>query len=76
MPYAVVLGEDELSSGLVKIKEMGLPEGHPEKNGVDVKLAELVSEVRSRLEARGLKSEELAKALKAVQLKEKAGVAA
>lgn len=33
----------------MKIKENGLREGHPEKNGVDVKLADLVQEVRTRL---------------------------
>lgn len=50
VPYAVVLGEDELANGLVKIKEMGLPDGHPEKNGVDVKLTDLVKEVRKRID--------------------------
>ncbi|KAI9828675.1 MAG: Cytoplasmic and mitochondrial histidine tRNA synthetase [Thelocarpon impressellum] len=49
VPFAVILGEDELAEGKVKIKEMGLPEGHPEKDGVLVKEAELVEEVRWRL---------------------------
>jgi histidyl-tRNA synthetase len=71
VPYAVVLGEDELVAGMVKIKEMGLPEGHPEKNGVDVKLDELVQEVKKRLIARGLKEEELVRAVQAVQLGER-----
>lgn len=34
----------------MKIKELGLPEGHPEKDGVMVSKADLVREVRSRLE--------------------------
>jgi histidyl-tRNA synthetase len=49
VPFAVVLGEDEVAQGKVKIKEMGLQEGHPEKDGVLVNLSELVSEVRQRL---------------------------
>ncbi len=48
-PYAVVLGEDELAQGMVKIKEMGLEEGHPDKNGVPVKVDDLVAEIKQRL---------------------------
>ena len=33
----------------MKIKELGLPEGHPEKDGVLVDLKDLVSEIRTRL---------------------------
>ncbi|KAL8963285.1 MAG: hypothetical protein Q9193_000425 [Seirophora villosa] len=50
VPFAVILGEDEEKAGKVKIKELGLPEGHPEKDGVMVNKSELVQEVRSRLE--------------------------
>lgn len=46
----MILGEDEEKAGKVKIKELGLPEGHPEKDGVMVDKADLVREVRSRLE--------------------------
>ena len=46
---AVILGEDEQAQGKVKIKEMGLPEGHPEKNGVMVDMKDLVQEVRQKL---------------------------
>ena len=53
IPYAVILGEEEQALGKVKIKEMGLPEGHAEKDGVVVGLGELVHEVRSRLRRRG-----------------------
>lgn len=49
VPFAVVLGEDEVAQGKVKIKEMGLRDGHPEKEGVLVDLADLVAEVRQRL---------------------------
>lgn len=52
VPFAVVLGEDEMKEGKVKIKEMGLPEGHAEKNGVDVELTELVKEIRRRISAK------------------------
>ncbi|KAI9894663.1 MAG: Cytoplasmic and mitochondrial histidine tRNA synthetase [Vezdaea aestivalis] len=31
IPFAVILGEDEQAQGKLKIKEMGLPDGHPEK---------------------------------------------
>jgi len=48
VPWAVILGEDELKAGKVKIKEMGLPEGHPEKDGVVVEKVKLVEELLSR----------------------------
>ncbi|KAI4241062.1 MAG: hypothetical protein L6R40_004810 [Gallowayella cf. fulva] len=50
VPFAVILGEDEEKEGKVKIKELGLPEGHPEKDGILVNKTNLVQEVRSRLE--------------------------
>lgn len=46
----MVIGEDELAQGKVKIKEMGLREGHPEKEGVLVDLDDIVPEIRKRLE--------------------------
>ncbi|KAL9102762.1 MAG: hypothetical protein Q9163_002124 [Psora crenata] len=49
IPFAVILGEDEQAQGKVKVKEMGLPEGHAEKDGVMVDLSDLVDEVRTRL---------------------------
>lgn len=54
IPFAVILGEDEQAQGKVKIKEMGLPEGHPEKDGVMVSTTKLVQEVRARLEKKAL----------------------
>lgn len=49
VPMAVVIGEDEVAQRKVKIKEMGLREGHPEKDGVLVNLADIVPEIRQRL---------------------------
>lgn len=54
VPFAIVLGEDEMKEGKVKIKEMGLPEGHAEKNGVDVELTELVKEIKRRISAKSV----------------------
>ncbi|KAL8696904.1 MAG: hypothetical protein Q9224_002559 [Gallowayella concinna] len=50
VPFAVILGEDEEKAGKVKVKELGLPEGHAEKDGVMVNKTNLVQEVLSRLE--------------------------
>jgi len=50
VPFSVVIGEDEIKAGKVKIKENGLREGHPEKEGVLVNLVDIVSEIRKRLE--------------------------
>lgn len=49
VPFAVILGEEEQAQGKVKIKEMGLRDGHPEKDGVLVDLSELGSEMRYRI---------------------------
>ncbi|KAF8456299.1 hypothetical protein BGX38DRAFT_1163848 [Terfezia claveryi] len=49
VPLAVILGEDELARGEVKLKELGLPEGHPEKEGVTVSLENLAEEVKMRI---------------------------
>lgn len=46
----MILGEDELAAGQVKIKEMGLPEGHPEKEGVSVDITNLVDEIKLRID--------------------------
>ena len=37
---------------------MGLPEGHPEKDGVPVNLSDLVSEVKKRLAAKARAGED------------------
>ncbi|QIW96228.1 hypothetical protein AMS68_001746 [Peltaster fructicola] len=51
VPFAIILGDEELAAGKCKIKEMGLPEGHAEKEGVMIELADLVEEVKKRIEA-------------------------
>ncbi len=51
-PFSVILGEDEDARGEVRVKELGLPDGHPEKEGVLVKLESVGAEVRKRLERR------------------------
>lgn len=50
IPYSVILGENELKEGNVKIKQNGLPDGHPEKEGVTIKREDLVQEMQKRLE--------------------------
>jgi histidyl-tRNA synthetase len=49
VPWAILFGEDELRAGKIKIKEMGLPEGHPEKEGIEIEKAKLVEELQTRL---------------------------
>lgn len=69
VPLAVILGDEELAAGKCKIKEMGLPEGHPEKDGVLVEMANLEAEVKARVDK--LKAAEvnaLAGKVKAVSL--------
>ncbi|KAJ5898971.1 Histidine-tRNA ligase/ATP phosphoribosyltransferase regulatory subunit [Penicillium taxi] len=50
IPFGIILGEEEWAAGKVRVKEMGLPEGHPEKDGVEVELASLVPELQKRLD--------------------------
>jgi histidyl-tRNA synthetase len=54
VPFAVILGDEELASGKCRIKELGLPEGHPEKDGVMVELENVDKEVKSRLNKEGV----------------------
>ncbi|KAE9980294.1 hypothetical protein BLS_008876 [Venturia inaequalis] len=49
VPLAVIVGEDELRQGMVKIKVMGAKEGDTAKEGVLVERDELVEEIRKRL---------------------------
>jgi histidyl-tRNA synthetase len=50
VPLAVILGEDELKSGKVKIKVLGIKdENNPEKDGVLVERSNMVEEIRKRL---------------------------
>ena len=71
IPFAVILGEDEQAQGKVKIKEMGLPDGHPEKDGVLVPLDTLVNEIQNRLK-NTIAGEELIKSTNGLQLNDKA----
>ena len=50
VPFAIFLGDDEVASGKVKIKEMGLRDGHPEKEGILVDLKDMAQEVKVRLQ--------------------------
>lgn len=50
VPFAIFLGDDEVAQGNVKIKEMGLRDGHPEKEGILVSLDNMVAELKLRLE--------------------------
>ncbi|KKF95745.1 Histidine--tRNA ligase mitochondrial [Ceratocystis platani] len=62
VPFACILGEDEMAKGQVnprltnylfvffRVKEMGLRDGHPEKEGVLVSLANLAQEVKARIQ--------------------------
>ncbi|KAF1365735.1 histidyl-tRNA synthetase-like protein [Lizonia empirigonia] len=50
VPLAVILGEEELKAGQVKIKVMGITdENNPEKDGVLVARTDMVAEIRKRL---------------------------
>lgn len=49
-PLSVIIGEDEIAQGKVKLKENGLQVGHPEKDGVLVNVSDLVSEIKRRLQ--------------------------
>jgi histidyl-tRNA synthetase len=49
VPFALILGEDELAQGKAKLKEMGLPEDHPLKEGELISLDNLIEEVQARL---------------------------
>ena len=53
VPFAVILGDEELTAGKCKIKEMGLSNEHPEKEGVMVEMAYLEDEMRKRIGRRG-----------------------
>lgn len=48
-PIAVIFGEDEIQKGEVKVKEMGLPDGHPEKDGVPVKIEGMAKHIKEKL---------------------------
>ncbi|KAF2966926.1 hypothetical protein GQX73_g6640 [Xylaria multiplex] len=49
IPLAVIIGEDELKAGKVKVKVMGLPDGHPEKEGKLIEKTDLAAECKKLL---------------------------
>ncbi|KAK0731651.1 histidyl-tRNA synthetase-like protein [Lasiosphaeris hirsuta] len=49
VPFALILGEDELAQGKVRIKEMGLASDHPLKEGELISFENLTEEVQQRL---------------------------
>lgn len=50
IPLAVILGEDELKDGKVKIKVLGIKdENNPEKDGVLVARKDMIAEIQKRL---------------------------
>ncbi|KAI1171969.1 hypothetical protein F4777DRAFT_563701 [Nemania sp. FL0916] len=49
IPIAVIIGEDELKAGKVKVKVMGLPDGHPDKEGNLIEQKDLVAECKRLL---------------------------
>lgn len=57
VPFALILGDDELAAGKCKIKEMGLPDGHVEKDGVLIEMATLEEEVKARITNRASEGE-------------------
>jgi histidyl-tRNA synthetase len=50
VPFAILLGDDEVAAGKVKIKELGLQEGHPEKEGVLISQEDMAKEIKVRLQ--------------------------
>ncbi|KAJ5082741.1 hypothetical protein N7532_011784 [Penicillium argentinense] len=71
IPFGLILGESELAEGKVRIKELGLklPDGHPEKDGVDIELVSLIPELKARLEKKQSGSEvSLAQQLQGMQV--------
>ncbi|KAF3938517.1 hypothetical protein ABW19_dt0206748 [Dactylella cylindrospora] len=49
VPFAVIIFNEQLGLDTVRIKELGLPADHPEKEGVAVPVKDLVAEVKKRL---------------------------
>lgn len=49
IPLSVILGESELEQGKCKLKINGLKEGHPEKEGVTIDMANLEDEVKRKI---------------------------
>ncbi|KAK1250429.1 hypothetical protein MKX08_010432 [Trichoderma sp. CBMAI-0020] len=50
VPFAIFIGEDELAQGKIKVKEMGLKDGHPEKDGVLVDTVRMAEDLKYRIQ--------------------------
>jgi histidyl-tRNA synthetase len=74
VPFAIILGDDELAAGKCKIKELGLPDGHPEKDGVLIDMADLEGQVKARIGKSG-SSAALANGVNGINLEEEARTA-
>lgn len=74
VPFAIILGDEELAGGQCKIKELGLPEGHAEKDGVLINMADLENEVKRRISQQG--NDGLADSVNAITLGAGASAAA
>lgn len=74
VPFAVILGEDELAESKVKLKQMGLSEDNPEKEGVIVSREGLVAEVKERLTKLADGLDEAAQMVAELKLQEKEDV--
>ena len=49
VPFSVIIGDDEWNEGKVKVKELGLETGHPEKEGIVFAKEDMVAEIKKRL---------------------------
>ncbi|KAF3927339.1 hypothetical protein ABW21_db0202827 [Orbilia brochopaga] len=53
VPFAVIIFNEQLGLDTVRIKELGLPGDHPDKEGIPVPVKDLVEEVKKRLKTAG-----------------------
>ncbi|KAK4550313.1 Cytoplasmic and mitochondrial histidine tRNA synthetase [Oleoguttula mirabilis] len=72
VPFAIILGDEELAAGKCKIKEMGLAEGHPEKDGVLIEMENLEAEVLKRIGRPAGVTDSLAEGVNGMSLEEAA----
>lgn len=49
IPFAVIIGSDEVSNGMVKIKEQAKAKEDVEANGVDVSRKEMISWLKAKI---------------------------
>lgn len=51
VPFSVIIYNEKLGLDTVNLKELGLPNDHPEKEGIPVPLKDLVQEVKKKLKS-------------------------